>query len=161
LWVGNNSAKVNPWKADEIIKQIGLTRSERGSTGNIHWNVSALIKDRGGLATQLKKTTYSEPALVPASPWLDKIPPAKPQVDMKTSKNPGQLTLTWHNRTREPVARWIFQMRIKGKWSMMIFPAKQVSALMNVTGPTAPDAIALSAVDRAGNTSKPAVLAPR
>ena len=43
----------------------------------------------------------------------------------------------------------------------MIFPAKQVSALMNVTGPTAPDAIALSAVDRAGNTSKPAVLAPR
>jgi len=161
LWIGNNSAKVNPWKADEIIKQIGLTRSERGSTGNIHWNVSALTKDRGGLATQLKKTTYSKPALVPASPWLDKIPPAKPQVDMKTSKNPGQLTLTWHNRTREPVARWVFQMRIKGKWSTMIFPAKQVSALMNVTGPSVPDAIALTAVDRAGNTSKPAALTTR
>ena len=159
LWIGNNSAKVNPWKADEIIKQIGLTRSEHGSTGNIHWNVSALTKDRGGLATQLKKTTYSEYALVPASPWLDKIPPAKPQVNMKIGKNQGQLIVNWYNRTREPVAVWVFQIRIKGKWSTLIFPRKQTSALMNITGPMTPDAFAITAIDRAGNASVPAVLA--
>ena len=111
------------------------------------------------MATQLKKTTYSEYALVPASPWLDKIPPAKPQVNMKIGKNQGQLIVNWYNRTREPVAVWVFQIRIKGKWSTLIFPRKQTSALMNITGPMTPDAFAITAIDRAGNASVPAVLA--
>jgi len=161
LWIGNNSAKVNPWKADEIIKQISLTRNERGSTGNIHWNVSALTKNRGNLATQLQRASYRESALVPASPWLDKIPPAKPQVTMKAAEKPGQLLISWHNRTREPVASWVFQMHIKGKWRTLIFPREQTSALMNISGPTIPDAFALTAIDRTGNASVPAVLSKR
>ena len=157
IWIGNNSAKVEPWKANEIIDQISLTRQETGSTGNIHWNVSALTNDRGGLAGLLKRTAYREPALVPASPWLDKSPPAKPQISLKNGRTPDQITISWNNKQTGPIARWIFQMRIKGRWSTLIFPAKQNSALMNVTGPTAPDAIALTAMDSAGNTSMPAV----
>ena len=157
----SNSAKVNPWKADEIVKQIGLTRKERSATGNIHWNVSALVDNRGNLSTKLQKTTYREPALVPASPWLDNIPPAKPQVTMKAAEKPGQLLISWYNRTREPIPQWVFQMRIKGKWSTLIFPREQNSALMNITGPMTPDAFALTAIDRAGNASVPAVLSKR
>ena len=102
--------------------ELHLTRNERGATGNIHWNVSALTKNRGNLATQLQKASYRESALVPASPWLDKIPPAKPQVTMKAAEKPGQLLISWHNRTREPIPHWVFQMHIKGKWRTLIFP---------------------------------------
>jgi len=98
---------------------------------------------------------------VPASPWLDKIPPAKPQVTMKAAEKPGQLLISWHNRTREPVASWVFQMHIKGKWRTLIFPREQTSALMNISGPTIPDAFALTAIDRTGNASVPAVLSKR
>ena len=157
LWIGNNSAKVNPWKADEILKQITLTRKEHGPTGNIHWNVSALMHNRGGLATQLAKTAYREPALVPASPWLDKLPPQRPQVSTKPAAKPDQLLLSWAGHRREPVARWVFQMRIQGQWTALIFPGAQTTALMNITGSAAPDAFALTALDRAGNASAPAV----
>ena len=161
LWPGNNSAKVKLWKTDEFIKQIGITRKERGATGNIHWNVSALTKNLGGLATQLQKTTYREPALVPASPWLDKLPPLPPQIKIHPGPMPGKILLDWRNPRREPVARWTFQMRINGQWSTMIFPGQQRIAILNLNGPRIPDAFALTAIDHAGNASAPAVFSQR
>ena len=161
LWPGNNSAKVKLWKTDEFIKQIGITRKERGATGNIHWNVSALTKDLGGLATQLQKTAYREPALVPASPWLDKLPPLPPQIKIHPGPMPGKILLDWRNPRREPVARWTFQMRINGQWTTMIFPGQQRIAILNLNGPRIPDAFALTAIDHAGNASAPAVFSQR
>jgi uncharacterized lipoprotein YddW (UPF0748 family) len=161
LWPGNNSAKAKLWKADEFIKQIGITRKERAATGNIHWNVSSLTKDLGGLATQLQKTTYREPALVPASPWLDKLPPMPPKIAIHPGPKPGQFLLDWRKNHREPIARWAFQMRINGKWSTMIFAGQQMTAILNLNGPRVPDAIAITAIDHAGNASAPTVFSRR
>jgi len=161
LWPGNNSAKAKLWKADEFIKQIGITRKEPGATGNIHWNVSSLTKDLGGLATQLQKTTYREPALVPASPWLDKLPPLAPKIKIKPGPKPEQLFLNWNSKRRKQIARWAFQMRINGQWSTIVFHGQQMTAILNLTGPRIPDAFALTAIDRAGNASPPAVFSRR
>ena len=39
----------------------------------------------------------------------------------------------------------------------MIFPGSQLRIVLNLNGPRIPDAIALTAIDRAGNASRPAV----
>ena len=161
LWPGNNSAKAAVWKADEIIKQIGITRKSPGATGNTHWNVSSLTDNLGSLATHLQRTAYRQPALIPASPWLDKVPPMAPQIAMKPGPQPGKITLDWRNHRREPVARWAFQMRVNGQWSTMIFPGSQQVVVLNLNGPRIPDAFALTAIDRAGNASAPAVFRKR
>lgn len=157
LWPGNNSAKAKLWKAEEFIKQIGITRKHRGTTGNTHWNVSALTDDLGGLATQLQKTTYRQPALIPTSPWLDKVPPRQPQIQIHPGPMPGKILLDWRNHRREPVVRWTFQIRVNGQWSTMIFPGSQQFVVLNLNGPRIPDAFALIAIDRAGNASSSAV----
>jgi hypothetical protein len=36
------------------------------------------MQDRDGLATALRSGAYAEPALVPATPWLDERVPAAP-----------------------------------------------------------------------------------
>ena len=71
LWPGINTAKVKTWKAKEFLSQINLTRRHPGVTGNIHWNISALAKNDGDLGAMLQRGIYSQPALPPASPWLD------------------------------------------------------------------------------------------
>ena len=76
LWPGNNSTKVEPWPATEILKQIDLTRKHPGTTGNIHWNLSALA-DNAVSGTQLLARKYQQPALLPASPGSAASPPRR------------------------------------------------------------------------------------
>ena len=158
LWPGQNSAKVNPWKAEEIVQQIGLARKEPGVTGHVHWNVSALTKDRGGLATLLAQQTYRETALVPASPWLAQKPMAKPAVSF-TKTNAG-VAANWRVLNPEQTGRWLLQLRVGERWETLVLPADKTSHSLRNSAGAAADAFALRAVDRAGNLGAPAVFTP-
>jgi uncharacterized lipoprotein YddW (UPF0748 family) len=80
LWPGNFTSKVRrgpdvaesreAWSAEELIRQIDATRAEPGATGNVHFSMKALMQNYDGIADKLKNGPYSEPALVPESPWL-------------------------------------------------------------------------------------------
>jgi uncharacterized lipoprotein YddW (UPF0748 family) len=72
-----------PWTADDIIRQIQATRAIPGATGNVHFSMKALMRNSGGIADKLRKGPYSEPALVPESPWLGHVTPAKADVSAK------------------------------------------------------------------------------
>lgn len=70
IWAGNFTSKVaQDWPAEEIIHQIALTREEPGAGGNGHFSMRVLMSNAGGICEALKKV-YSEPALIPESPWL-------------------------------------------------------------------------------------------
>jgi hypothetical protein len=68
------------------------------------------------------KELYAEPALVPASPWLDESRPEKPQASYDASSRTLQLSAT----SDEPVARWVVQLKDGKDRTTKIIPAKQL-----------------------------------
>ena len=153
LWPGNNSAKVDPWPAAEIIKQIELTRNHRGASGNIHWNVSALTKNRNNLGTQLITRTYTQPALVPSSKWLDGRPPGAPAVFAKWDKTRGMIQINWRTTDNKPIRWWLFQVKADNRWISKQMPGQQRMALLRV-GKNFPEIISITALDKKGKVKR-------
>ena len=162
LWPGNNSARVgSPWKPEEIANQIALTRKQAGASGNIHWNVSSLMSDAKGLAATLAAQTYTQPALVPASPWLDKIAPPRPAVTLQYDAAKDRFEMFWQSTEVEPVGRWLVQTCTGGRWESFVAAAGSKSGNIVKSGGRFPELVSLIAVDRAGNISPAAVLEQR
>ncbi len=158
LWPGNNSARVgSPWNPSEIANQIAITRKQAGASGNIHWNVSSLMSEAKGLSTVLATSVYTQPALVPASPWLDKTAPPRPAVSLQYDAAKDRFAMLWQPSENEPVARWLVQTRTGGRWESFIAAGSSKSGNIVKSGGIFPELVALIAVDRAGNIS-PAVV---
>ena len=79
IWPGNFASRVggteqrerdakNHWGADEILRQIEVTRATDGATGNVLFSMKALFADYGPLGDALVSGPYGQPALVPESP---------------------------------------------------------------------------------------------
>ena len=154
LWPGNNTFKAGgAWPNAEIANQIRLTRQRPGAGGNIHWSMSALMK-KGGIADELAQGLYANRVLVPASPWLDKSTPGQPSL---TATNSGTtMSLRWTSTGEKPVAHWVMQFKLNDTWWTEIFPGGVHSA--SQTGKGNFHAVAVTAIDRCGNASEPAVL---
>ena len=154
LWPGNNTFKAGgAWPNAEIVNQVRLTRQQPGAGGNIHWSMSALLK-KGGVAEELAHGLYAEPALVPASPWLDQAPPGRPLV---TAMNGGgTVKLSWTPTGQKTVTRWMVQFKLNDTWRTEIFPGAVRRSSCTSQGTI--QAVAVTAIDRCGNASAPAVL---
>lgn len=91
FWPGNFTGRTNPgdgnWPAQEVVDQINMTRLQKGSTGNVHFSMKAFMRDFNGIASTLKQGVYSQPALIPPSPWLGDRKPAAPQVSLSEVGN--------------------------------------------------------------------------
>src|SRR5262245_47521710 len=155
LWPGNAAyrvpAKEKGWSADELVDQIKVTRGQRGATGNIHFSMKTLTKNSGGAADALK-TVYTEPALVPASPWLSKKPPAKPRLTWEDQE--GKRVLKVRAGDDEPVRQFVVRFQTGEKWTIQIQPVargKLVSVPLDK-----PQRVSVLAVDRFGTTGEPA-----
>lgn len=153
LWPGMRSEKVGKdWTASEIIDQVQRTRKQTGASGHVHWNVSALMTPSRELNAALLKDAYVGPALVPASPWLDNKPPAKPKAYFEKNQDSDTTTLHWENGGRESVWLWILQTKVHNRWSTEILPGARSAQIFGGNSRHAsPEQIAISAVDRCGN----------
>ncbi len=153
LWPGSNSDKVGKgWQKEEILNQIRLARKEPGVTGHLHWNMSSLMTNRAGLTDALSKEIYVEPALVPASPWLDNNPPGQPTLHLERNGSSKELRVNWAPTGAEPVWLWVLQVRSRGQWTTEILPGKKASRSWTPNASqTPPDRVAVAAVDRCGN----------
>jgi uncharacterized lipoprotein YddW (UPF0748 family) len=141
-----------PWPVQEIIEQVRLTRQGPGVAGQIHWNMSALMRNTA-LDQALERQVYAEQALVPACPWLRRSSPAKPVLSATPKGN--AIYVDWKPGGTEAVSTWLLQTRSHGTWSCELLPRSRLSTHL---GASAPEVIAVSAVDRYGNQSRPAVL---
>jgi uncharacterized lipoprotein YddW (UPF0748 family) len=151
LWPGMIPSRVTGmekgWPAGEIADQVKATRAQKGATGNVHFSMKPLLHNTGGVADALK-SVYTEPALVPASPWLGKEAPGKPRLDWKD----GSLRV---RPAGEGVRLYVVHGRTGDKWSVRIVPAdgdKAVSVAFKVI----PEEVRVTAVDRVGVESEPA-----
>ena len=138
------------FSTDEIPQQIQIAR-EQSTGGEIHFHLRSITQNPA-LADALRHL-YSQPALVPASPWLDSIPPDKPK--LITGENRTGRCFQWESSGGEPAWLWILQFRTNEVWTTEILPANETTRTFFTSEP---DVISISAVDRIGNLSSPAAL---
>jgi len=156
LWPGMNTSKTaEKWKAEEIVNQVKATRAQPGATGHIHWSMKSLMKNSGGVADALIPI-YEQPALIPAMPWLSNTPPGKPTLSMKRKEN--KIQIDWHAHSLEPVSWWVLQHRTGTNWVTEILPGSQHSSMIATNRTASPNAISVTAVNRYGTLSLPAMV---
>jgi uncharacterized lipoprotein YddW (UPF0748 family) len=136
------------WLAREVLDQVDLQR-QRGAaaSGHIHFSMVALMQNRDGIATLLQFGPYAQPALVPATPWLDNQPPPAPGLVALAATGPVRR-LAIEPAAGEPAQRWAVWRRVAGQWKLNVLPGSE--RLLDVTHA---DTVVVSAVDRVGNTS--------
>ncbi len=152
VWPG---MRVGGWKdvnraAEEVAREVGLTRNQGGPPGVILWHAKPLMRDEGGVAQALERTVYPAPALVPACPWLSGDVPPPPFLNVRTQR--GELKLKWQSSGGAP-CRWVMQKKIGGQWAAEILPEDKTSE--TIKGDLL-EAVAVSAVNRFGNVGPPA-----
>jgi uncharacterized lipoprotein YddW (UPF0748 family) len=151
LWPGLGAYRVSQWSPVEIPNQLRILRSEAGAGGYIFYNASNVVH-AATLAGAIEQAN-AERALVPASSWLG-APPTKPNATVTDAA--GALTLSWSPSGTNGVRWWVVQMKLFSDWKTELLPAETTSKVL------APplEAVAVTAIDRAGNASAARVLAP-
>lgn len=155
LWPGINTRRSAKWGPDELSEQIRLTRRIPTSCGAIHWSIGALAHNTGGSADVLGRGVYEEPAVVPASPWLDDMPPGRPLV-RAASDEAGECVVHWEVGDPTESIRWVVQSRLQGVWTCRVFPAGTSS--WRLPADSLPDTVAVYALDRAANLGEPVLI---
>jgi uncharacterized lipoprotein YddW (UPF0748 family) len=138
-------------RATEIDKQLQLSRSiGRNYAGHMHWSVKSLMENRDNV-NELLKARYTSPALVPPMPWLSREVPPTPQ--FSASATGGKVTVRW--QIKDPTThKLVVQARTGQQWqTVRIAPANSGGIVLGSV-----DAVAVTAVNRFGNTSAPMIL---
>jgi uncharacterized lipoprotein YddW (UPF0748 family) len=147
----DNTAKT--FAPEEIVKQIGVTRSRSGVRGHLHFSIAALMENRKGIADQLRSQTYQTAALAPASPWLGSDLPPAPAASARRESNGVALKLS--AGAGKPVAHYAIWSRYGTEWRFAVAPASRpVLLLADDAAGGAAQAVVISAVDRLGNESE-------
>jgi uncharacterized lipoprotein YddW (UPF0748 family) len=143
-------------RADEIIRQIQIARGTTGSTGHVLFNTTVVMENVDSIADKLA-IVYSEPALVPPSPWLDRVAPPAPRISIAVDSSTNESTVQLAPADRQVVRQWLVQTRIDSVWNTSLIPGTQRTHILK-DAESAADVVSISAIDRAGNLSPPAVI---
>ncbi len=164
LWPGNFTSRVADqgqviWPANEIIRQIHLTRLQDGAGGNIHFSMRAFLRNSDRLVQRIDSDAYNEPALVPPSPWIGSAGSTHPIVTSEVLGSDVLLTLGTENN--DYVWVWTVRSKYGKEWRTEIVPGwKNAFRVKGGDSRRPPSVIAVSAVDRLGNESVTVVIDP-
>jgi uncharacterized lipoprotein YddW (UPF0748 family) len=164
IWPGNFTSRVvapesTRWRASEVLDQIRLTRVQPGASGNIHFSMRALLEDPDSLASRLRTEAYAQPALVPASPWLGGGAPRRPTAFMRTDVATGARLVEMRSGGGVRPWLWVLRARTDSGWTTTVLPGSERTHLLAAPGDVAPDRVLVTAVDRVGVESRPALAA--
>ncbi len=162
-WLGENSKNrnifpglfINPkysinFISTEIINQIMVTRSlNPAAPGTILFSMKPLLKNYDSLAKPLINSVYSEQAITPTYPWLDKTPPNTPKVIKELVQDTLINLKITNTKGKKPFLYAIYQKK-EGVWNYKILPVANSIFVV----PKA-EKYAVVAIDRLGNLSKP------
>lgn len=148
IWAGLFTSSIPSWPIREITAQIATVRQRAPETGHVHFSMVALSQNRQGLADTLKTNFYHYPALVPATPWLEKDVPDAPYLEV-LEETDTHLKIQFKAPSGSKTAvRWVIWMRYGNQWHTEIHRNHRMIVNLNQL-----TAIAASALDRTGNES--------
>ena len=158
LWVGNYTSRVMGeganWPASELLEQVRLTRADSGASGNLHFSMSVFMQNRDSLGDRLVAGPYAMPALVPASPWLDKRAPSAPQAQAQVDSLSGRTTVTITPVGSTPARLWVVRARFGGMWTTSVVPSSvREHSFASSDASARPDLIVVTAIGRTGMES--------
>jgi uncharacterized lipoprotein YddW (UPF0748 family) len=163
LWPGNYTGKVGftnsaRWRTEEIVEQIRRTRAQRGATGNVHFNMKVFLDNPDSLNQKLVRDVYTQPALVPASPWLGGGMPDAPVIAVRDDSTSGFWVLDVKPGAASADATgartpwlWVVQTRTDSGWTTRIVPATERLLVLGPRTGAAPIDVRVASVDRVGN----------
>jgi uncharacterized lipoprotein YddW (UPF0748 family) len=171
MWPGLYTSRINDttksWQPTEIVNQIEVMRSRAANNavnGHVHFSTVALTQNRRGINEALMSNPYREAALIPASPWLNRTPPAAPSLTLLPNKTrSGTVNVQMQTTARDAVAQYAIWTRMGNAWKFSLVPATQNAATGTANGEwvaelngdaNRPTAFIVSAVDRFGNESE-------
>ncbi len=142
----------------EIINQIAATRFLEAS-GEVHFSMKALVNNSNGISDMLKATVYKDPALVPASPWLDDVAPAKPEVSVENDTTTNTATVTWKSGNSEEAWLWTVYTLTGRSWTPQVMSSTSTTLTLSPDDKgNMPSRVAVAAVDREGNESEKTIV---
>lgn len=166
IWAGLNAglAKDTAPKgrgAQEILDLIRLTRAQPGASGDVLFSMKVLMQDPDSLVERVTREAYAQPALVPATPWLDSIAPGRPAAQPRLDEASGEMVLDMDpaNGEKAPFL-WVIQARTSGGWTTQIIPGTEQTHFLAGRGDKSPREVWVYAVGRTGNLSQPARVYP-
>jgi len=161
LWSGLYTSSITDsdksWLPSEIVDQVLLIRNKGEANsellGHIHFSMKALLENRKGILDDLKASLYRQPALVPASPWLDPNPPAAPQANLE--RNGTRTVLRPAQPEEKDVVKFGIWAKREAGWEFSIVNADESTSRDGIVweGVDQPSDIRIFAVDRVGNES--------
>jgi uncharacterized lipoprotein YddW (UPF0748 family) len=160
LWPGINIGDSSARNVTEIMNQIMIDRGMTPkSKGVIHWSIGQVFRNPN-MQKALMAGPYKNNALVPPTPWLDKIAPATP-LSVTAEKN-GDTTLQvkWTHAAERDVFRWVvyYSYDKTKKYTVMNRNDRMLTIPESILGPNGTripvQEIAVTAVDRMGNESR-------
>lgn len=145
IWPGNFTGR---WPADEIVRQVALTRDRPGATGNVHFSMKWLLRDTAEVSLPLANGPYRTQALVPRTDWLGGSAPATPIVQADTLRDAVVLSM----RLADDVP-WLWTVRVltDAGWQTRILPG-WVQTVSFDSG-VRPRRIVINAISRLGHES--------
>lgn len=155
VWPGIATSRIkssdDPGRSSsEIIQQIDISRKiQTRSNGHIHWSAKSLVTNRGGISSQLA-ATYTQPAAVPAMPWVNGDVPN--ELGASASVNGANTLVSWPEKAAP--SKVAVQAKIDGVWKTVKIGPGYAG---RVSLPKA-QVVAVTAIDRFGNMSEPTVL---
>ena len=160
LWPGLYTSKVgNSWNANEIRRQIQLTRRQSGASGQVHFSMQALMNNNGDITNELLTHEYRKPALIPATEWLSQNKPPQPQAELQSRGD--QWVIQLRPKSGQTPWLWVLKTRYNESWKIEIIPGwHTVKPLTILTSDKKFDGAVLSKVDRLGIESVPQMLLP-
>ncbi|MFC0135879.1 glycoside hydrolase family 10 protein [Massilia eurypsychrophila] len=150
LFTSRIGAPTKDFQPEEIVQQVGVTRTRPGATGHVHFSMAALMGNRKGITDRLKASHYAGPALVPATPWLGTVAPGVPSVTAKRDGKGVSLKLS-PGKDNTQYAIW---SRYGNEWRFAVAPASRADvSIADDPKLGAASAVFVNAVDRIGNES--------
>ncbi len=125
----------------EIPNQVKLIRARPTGTGFILYNGNTTLKRNSGATAAAIAATSASPALVPASPWLDAVPPGIPTIVVSGRQ------LRWTPASGEAARWWVVRVRTSTGWTTQILFGDQNTLTITQD----PERVLLNAADQAGN----------
>jgi uncharacterized lipoprotein YddW (UPF0748 family) len=155
FWPGNNVRRAvsSNVPSTELLDEIHVTRTQKGATGNVFFSMKSL--QRNQKVIDALKSVYTEPALVPASPWLATSIPQQPRLESTGSGDQRSLRV----RVSGPDARLVVIRSLTGgKWFIRIQPTKGEKSVTIAEEKPRSDRIVVTVIDRTGGESEPAAI---